>query len=149
MMRTLVRRALSVMSVLGLVAVALAPADASYAATVQVAPVSASDSPATIIAKAADVVPAPRQLAWQRLEQYNFLHFGINTFTGREWGTGTEDPNAFQPHRSQHRPVGRLDQERRVQGGHPHRQAPRRFSALPLQVQQLRRGVVLLVRPTG
>ncbi|MET8144567.1 lectin [Sphaerisporangium sp. NPDC005288] len=97
MMRTLVRRALNVMSVLGLVAVALAPADASYAATVQVAPVSASDSPATIIAKAADVVPAPRQLAWQRLEQYNFLHFGINTFTGREWGTGTEDPNAFQP----------------------------------------------------
>ncbi|MFC6086263.1 lectin [Sphaerisporangium aureirubrum] len=85
------------LSVLSLVTVALAPAGAALAATVQVAPVSASDSPATIIAKAADVVPSSRQLAWQRLEQYNFIHFGVNTFDGREWGTGTEDPDIFQP----------------------------------------------------
>src|SRR5262245_60227516 len=59
--------------------------------------ISPTDTPAQIRAKAATVTPSPRQLAWQRLELTAFIHFGINTFTGREHGTGTEDPNAFQP----------------------------------------------------
>jgi alpha-L-fucosidase len=41
--------------------------------------------------------PAPRQRAWQELEFIGFLHFGINTFTDREWGDGTEDPRLFSP----------------------------------------------------
>lgn len=41
--------------------------------------------------------PTPAQLAWQRDELALFLHFGINTFTGREWGDGTEDPALFDP----------------------------------------------------
>lgn len=41
--------------------------------------------------------PLPRQLAWQELEFGLFHHFGINTFTGREWGDGTEDPRLFAP----------------------------------------------------
>jgi len=41
--------------------------------------------------------PTPAQLAWQRDELALFLHFGVNTFTGREWGDGTEDPAIFRP----------------------------------------------------
>jgi len=43
--------------------------------------------------------PTPRQLAWQDAELSMFLHFGINTFTNREWGEGNEDPKLFNPER--------------------------------------------------
>lgn len=46
---------------------------------------------------AANIVPSPQQLRWQRLELTGFLHFGINTFTGKEWGDGKEDPKLFNP----------------------------------------------------
>ena len=41
--------------------------------------------------------PSPSQLAWQRDELALFLHFGVNTFTDREWGDGSEDPTLFTP----------------------------------------------------
>ena len=42
-------------------------------------------------------VPTPSQLQWQRDELALFLHFGVNTFSDREWGDGSEDPATFNP----------------------------------------------------
>jgi alpha-L-fucosidase len=50
-----------------------------------------------IVRKAANVTPAPRQLAWQQQEIIAFAHFGMNTFMDQEWGKGTESPSAFNP----------------------------------------------------
>ena len=43
------------------------------------------------------VVPSKRQIAHQRREFYGFVHFTVNTFTGKEWGDGTEDEAIFNP----------------------------------------------------
>ncbi len=51
----------------------------------------------TVLRLAAHVVPSRRQLAWQEMEYTAFVHFGINTFTDREWGEGNEDPSLFDP----------------------------------------------------
>ena len=41
--------------------------------------------------------PSASQLTWQRDELALFLHFGVNTFTDREWGDGKESPSIFNP----------------------------------------------------
>ncbi|WP_186757076.1 alpha-L-fucosidase [Echinicola salinicaeni] len=47
----------------------------------------------------APVAPTPseRQLAWQDMEYYAFVHFNMNTFTNIEWGMGGESPDTFNP----------------------------------------------------
>ena len=41
--------------------------------------------------------PTSPQLEWQCDELAMFLHFGVNTFSDREWGDGHEDPRSFAP----------------------------------------------------
>lgn len=41
--------------------------------------------------------PSAAQLAWQQDELALFVHFGVNTFTDREWGDGRESPAIFAP----------------------------------------------------
>ena len=43
------------------------------------------------------VVPSKRQVAQQQMEFYSFVHFTVNTYTGREWGDGTEPEEIFNP----------------------------------------------------
>ncbi|WP_327354652.1 alpha-L-fucosidase [Streptomyces sp. NBC_01304] len=81
----------------GLAAVGAAPAvDGRPEPGIRI-PVTATDDGAALTAKAARVRPTERQIAWQRLERTAFVHFGMNTFTGLEHGTGEEEPEAFLP----------------------------------------------------
>lgn len=65
---------------------------ATYVGTVRVDP---SDTEEAVIEKAAGLVPTPRQVEALENGFIGFLHFGPNTFTQREWGTGFEDPAVF------------------------------------------------------
>ncbi len=49
------------------------------------------------VKKYISVRPSKRQLLFNDVRYYNFIHFGMNTFTDREWGKGHEDPKIFNP----------------------------------------------------
>lgn len=66
----------------------------SYANTIGVDPGAGREA---LAAAAAHVIPTPAQLAALDDGYIAFIHFGPNTFSRREWGTGTEDPTLFNP----------------------------------------------------
>ena len=41
--------------------------------------------------------PTEQQVKWLRMEWYAFVHFGLNTYTNKEWGYGDESPGLFNP----------------------------------------------------
>tara|TARA_R110002020_G_scaffold32992_8_gene100994 strand:- start:122 stop:2170 length:2049 start_codon:yes stop_codon:yes gene_type:complete len=61
-------------------------------------------------------VPEPRQIAWQELEYYGFLHFNMNTFSDREWGFGDEKPEMFNPSDLQPRQWAQVASEAGMKG---------------------------------
>jgi alpha-L-fucosidase len=42
-------------------------------------------------------LPSQKQVDWQEMEFYAFIHFSLNTFTNKEWGYGDESPQLFNP----------------------------------------------------
>lgn len=61
-------------------------------------------------------LPSQAQLAWHDLEYYAFVHFNMNTFTGREWGEGNEDEKLFHPTELDCRQWARVAKEAGMKG---------------------------------
>lgn len=48
-------------------------------------------------AQSRNPLPSNAQLKWHENSFYFFMHFGPNTFTGKEWGDGKEKTSVFNP----------------------------------------------------
>lgn len=70
----------------------------------------------TFLKNASEVVPSKRQLDWFSTEFYGFIHFGVNTFTDKEWGDGTEDPSIFNPYKFDAEEIVRIFKDAGMKG---------------------------------
>ena len=59
--------------------------------------VSAADKATVAPPEAWGPLPNASQLQYYEEELAAFIHFGVNTFTNKEWGNGRENPNVFNP----------------------------------------------------
>src|SRR5713101_8043436 len=69
---------------------------ALWGCTEQTGPVL-TDTPKVPTPDPVSPLPSPEQLAWQTQELTAFFHFGINTFSDKEQGDGTDNPMLFNP----------------------------------------------------
>lgn len=83
------------LAVMAIASTAMAQNDTiSYRNSVEINP---GMSRSELASAAAHVVPTANQLAALEDGFIGFFHFGPNTFSRREWGTGFEDPAIFNP----------------------------------------------------
>ncbi len=75
-------------------------------ATIIIAGMACQIMPINIIAAEVNTIRVPEaygatpnksQLRYHEEELAAFIHFGMNTFTNSEWGSGKENPNSFNP----------------------------------------------------
>lgn len=61
-------------------------------------------------------LPTQKQIDWQEMEFYAFVHFSLNTFTNKEWGYGDESPELFNPSNLDVRQWARVVKESGMKG---------------------------------
>jgi len=61
-------------------------------------------------------LPTQKQIDWQEMEFYAFVHFSLNTFTNKEWGYGDESPELFNPSQLDVRQWARVVKEAGMKG---------------------------------
>ncbi|MBA0884845.1 alpha-L-fucosidase [Flavobacterium undicola] len=61
-------------------------------------------------------VPTEKQLRWQEMEYYAFVHLSVNTYTDMSWGFGNEDPKIFNPTELDCRQWARIAKEAGMKG---------------------------------
>ncbi|OXG04852.1 alpha-L-fucosidase [Flavobacterium araucananum] len=61
-------------------------------------------------------LPTQKQIDWQEMEFYAFVHFSLNTFTNKEWGYGDESPELFNPTNLDVRQWARVAKEAGMKG---------------------------------